>query len=496
MENKRTAAPDNSSTHIHRALRTSPVNSMPALIKWVIEPELLSKVQRLDRRLKNSGGQICSILCNNPCRKHHSINFALLAQKVTLHDLENEYKIFSILSGDEGACHWLTIIRNEEEATFLRRKLMFYKDRISREEQLTIKEYQLAIINSLQDHLRQNNNLDPITPSIKNKKPENKIWLEGPRYYYTTVTIMMMMALGNFLGMTQLLSLIPGIPPFLLYGVSTCLAAVECFLHYTMMIPAFAFAFPNASKGIDRTFPVIVSEQLQSLQHINQQLTANPARVESMSAANFQGYKRLTQFFNAEFSTMKVESLKVSVLKKAMAWGLTLVNGGLTISGGFFWANSLLGLFGASLTSTPVVGWVITLSLISMMLHNNHTLRTSNVDVILNPEMPKYQALEENLKDFGLSKNQKNVELDFIQFKKRQPMGGIKRFCREYLASERNPTHPIQYDRYRYRTRQPQQSSPIRPHQTQYVMGQHHVMVHTYDENLPEHKLPSAQSRC
>jgi len=57
---------------------------------------------------------------------------------------------------------------------------------------------------------------------------------------------------------------------------------------------------------------------------------------------------------------------------------------------------------------------LICLFFIISLLHNNHTLRTTSINLILHPDTGKLQTLEEDLYKFKRSKNEINFKLDYI----------------------------------------------------------------------------------
>ena len=404
-----------SSTYILQATRSSTPLILPPHIKLNIESDLLDKLIGLDTWLRLRGPN-CNRHCQPEC-KRHNINLALLSicnKKASLNTLEREFKILCLLGGEEQDCSWLITKIHDDQLILIKDKINAYKNLLTEEDRQIIEQYKLAIIAALQNHLRLEHGLKYANnhdAKIKSKK--SKIWLETPRYYYTTITAIGLSVLGNFIGVIQLLSYIPNISLILVYSIGGLLALGEFCLNYAMMVPALAEAFPNSSQSSSCSITDIHMQQLQVVKNTNQQLTANLNETDRINSPDFNCYKKLSQFFNNYIANMSAKPKAPGITRIGGTWAFALINVVMTTCSGYFWANAALAIFNATLMTSPL-GWALCLFFIVSLLHNNHTLRTASINLILHPDTAKLQRLEEDLYQFKKAKNEINFKLDYV----------------------------------------------------------------------------------
>lgn len=298
---------------------------------------------------------------------------------------------------------------------------------LSLEEKLAIEDYKLAIMRAIQADL-----------FLKYGRKEKEVEISPPKaaWRYIVFGLLLVlnlipMAVGNFVGVNNFLSSVPGCTQAMSYLVSSLVCLIEAFSSYSFLGPLLKNTLGIRGEETPSELLVKLNDKCSVTKSINKMLTNEVDYTDRMSVSRFRAYANIAKHFNNDLEGAKIEEFKEPFYKKAIRFGLTVLNLSLNVSGGYFMANSLLALVASSLIGTPI-GWGIVGLIVLGGLVGRFAIRSNSTFNLLNPSAKKYKEIQKRLTAF----ENKNERIERILSKKESQHALVKENITMKIQSE------------------------------------------------------------
>lgn len=323
-------------------------------VEVLIEASLKSKLEILNNRL--------GLLNKKPLR--------ISRTKKSLAEINKEFQLLIDLANDASLTH---------------------------QEKLVIEEYKLQLMKSVQQDFKQRYGKKE-KKEIEEIKSTSK-WRLG-LFFLIILFDLIPMAVGSFVGMTSLLSTVPGFTDLLVYGCSAFVSGIEALMFYAVMSPLL-----KASLGItpeDTTEPLLKTyeSKITIAENLNAMMTNELEHThKALPHSHYKQYALVMNQFNKDIASTKIAEFKEPLYKKVLRSGLSFLNFMLNVSGGYFMANMLLSIVAASLVGTPI-GWAIIGIIVAGGLIGRFVVRSNSMFEMLNPRSKRHQEIHKKLEAF------------------------------------------------------------------------------------------------
>lgn len=271
----------------------------------------------------------------------------------------------------------------------------------TQKEALALEKLRCALMQAVAKHLKNiyvNNkkNSEPTTDNQQSSLLRKKVL-----FWALVILQFIPNVIGGFLGIKDMLILIPGIPGLIVNAASLIICGIESILFYAMMSPLFRRAL-GMPEGVDTNiFVLYYSEQLAATKEINELLTKEVQCSDNIPFELLEEYQNFAKQCNQAINQIhrNLPPYQESAYKKGIRFSFAIVNQVLTAAWVYYMVNALLLVFAAPLVGTPI-GWGIMGILILGQLAANFALRSDGMFYFLNGKAKKHHELKDGLEKF------------------------------------------------------------------------------------------------
>jgi hypothetical protein len=282
---------------------------------------------------------------------------------------------------------------------------------------LSIERDKLAIIQAAEKKLKQSLRHHRQQPTaIVNNAPEptdsrfQSILRKGAFYFLLIFGLLQDIA-GSYIFSSTLFALIPGITLPGIIAAAVCYTILDSILFY-----AFEVSFLKDALGIPYTSTdaeVLLKtydEQITLVSSLQYELST--LKTLTLETHAFEKYLQLTQLLSDDLHNKKksIGEYRESNIKKVIKCGLLIFGALSSIAASYFWADSILVVFGGSLIGTPI-GWAIIALTIIAGLGYFYAMGGTSMIQLVNPDYEAFQKIKTALSEFQekYEDNLKNV---------------------------------------------------------------------------------------
>lgn len=268
--------------------------------------------------------------------------------------------------------------------------------RLKKEEKLAIEQYKLLIMQAVEKNLHERFKIERKQREEQQAQPKKSYWRYALFGLLVAVEIVPA-CFGCFLGVNQLLSLLPGIDNAFMQALSAGATLLEAFTYYATMKPFRRYVGLKPPQAHDAMVHAYET-RLNTMDEINNNLVVNRRNVDKLGA-DYSHYTGLLRCFNRDMANTKMDHYEETHKKTALRWALNSINTALNLAGTYFLSHAVLALLAASLLGTPA-GWAIISVVVVANITARFIFRQDSVYALVNPKAAKREALQNRINNF------------------------------------------------------------------------------------------------
>ncbi|CAN5250307.1 hypothetical protein BH10PSE19_BH10PSE19_06050 [soil metagenome] len=298
----------------------------------------------------------------------HNFRLRLIANNLSIHDLEEEFKLLASINHLE------------------------YR------EQLLIEQYKLMIMRAVTASLQ------PVKVTEKTA-PAKQNYLAWVMFFAFLILLQLIpgFIIGYYGTAELLIGIFPGIPVALAEVSSILATTVDCFLEVVVSTILIRMGL-NANYALKTNLLLkTYEEQLNTVDEINELLKKSDC-YEQLCCVNYRSFMNLTTCFNRNISALDVPKFSEPMAKRILRYMTNSISTGSLVCGGiYFLNNTVLTIVFSSLAFTPI-GWTIAGLFVASMLTLRYFTKTNNLYDLFNPSAKQHVEMRENITHFRIKK--------------------------------------------------------------------------------------------
>ncbi len=281
---------------------------------------------------------------------------------------------------------------------------MWFLDRLRT--QLTIKKQKLEIIQATERQLKKvlqhamSVNLQEDEVDAEEGASALQQIARNIAYYFLILFGLFQDIAGSFIFGTTLFGLIPGIAQPFLTIAAIIYTALDSILFYAFEVSLLkdALGIPYSSNNLEEHIDAH-RQQLKLASTINDDLSTLPA--VTMDPGLYEQYTTLAILFNQDLRTQDaaMSDYQESVSKTILKVFLVTFGALSSIAASYFWADSIMSLWAASIIGTPI-GWAMIALTVIAGLGYYYAMGGSSMVQLVNPDYENYQELRQESAEF------------------------------------------------------------------------------------------------